>query len=667
MPPRTVANGAGGVDYVIGSRGFPAPLCSATDNADCLSTSNASAVFTDFDTNDVAVSFWAQIAVGGLGIERTGLMGDPAFVLVQPPPNPPTGNVGATSTATFTGYSCDDSQANDLDCTSNALVWQSNGPGTGGEPAGFDNLVMKISTNATGEITSGFVYWTEEYFINFGGPPAGYDNSWQGGTFSFTGSGGTPAGPVAVDDQYTVPRNSRGSSLNVMQNDQGFAGSVTVAITAAPQHGTAIVTGSPGDPALIRVNYTPDADYSGADTFQYSASDGVDSDVAAVAITVVAPQAVDDTAEVKNGTAVAIPVLANDSGFANPVTVAVLTPPSHGSATVLNSPGNASVIRISYTPAAGYSGPDSLVYQVTDGVNTASATVSISVLTFKARDDSYVVLSSSGSEYFYVVTNDIGFRNPVTLTITQFPTVGSAHVDNSPGQQDSVLIHYFPNSSGSAAEYTDTIRYQVSDGFNTDTATVTIRVVPYAALDDAAVTGVGQAVTVLVQANDLGFGSPATLGIFTNPQHGTVSVIPPPPYDYYGQGSITYRPNPGFLGTDTFEYAVDDGTRIDTALVTISVFVDDDADLVDDTMDNCLGAANTSQRDTDGDGYGNWCDGDLNNDGRTNFADLASFRLKFGTSDPNGDLDGSGVVNFADLARFKALFGAAPGPSAIGP
>jgi len=31
---------------------------------------------------------------------------------------------------------------------------------------------------------------------------------------------------------------------------------------------------------------------------------------------------------------------------------------------------------------------------------------------------------------------------------------------------------------------------------------------------------------------------------------------------------------------------------------------------------------NTSQLDTDGDGFGNLCDGDLNNDGNTNTLDL---------------------------------------------
>ncbi|MFQ5634800.1 MAG: hypothetical protein ACE5G3_05675 [Gammaproteobacteria bacterium] len=65
--------------------------------------------------------------------------------------------------------------------------------------------------------------------------------------------------------------------------------------------------------------------------------------------------------------------------------------------------------------------------------------------------------------------------------------------------------------------------------------------------------------------------------------------------------------------------------------------------------------------------YGNWCDGDFNNDDRTNFGDLAIFRTNFAGTDSVTDLDGSGVVNFGDLARFRALFGKPPGPSAIAP
>ena len=108
------------------------------------------------------------------------------------------------------------------------------------------------------------------------------------------------------------------------------------------------------------------------------------------------------------------------------------------------------------------------------------------------------------------------------------------------------------------------------------------------------------------------------------------------------------------------------------------LLTDSDADGAYDGQDNCIDAANgpllpdaggNSQRDTDGDGYGNICDGDLDNSGGiVNFADLAAFKAMFGTPNANGDLNGSGgIVNFADLARFKALFGKPPGPSGIKP
>lgn len=108
------------------------------------------------------------------------------------------------------------------------------------------------------------------------------------------------------------------------------------------------------------------------------------------------------------------------------------------------------------------------------------------------------------------------------------------------------------------------------------------------------------------------------------------------------------------------------------------LLTDSDADGAHDGQDNCIDAANGpllpdaggySQRDTDSDGYGNICDGDLDNSGGiVNFADLAAFKAMFGTTNANGDLNGSGgIVNFADLARFKALFGKPAGASGIKP
>jgi len=94
---------------------------------------------------------------------------------------------------------------------------------------------------------------------------------------------------------------------------------------------------------------------------------------------------------------------------------------------------------------------------------------------------------------------------------------------------------------------------------------------------------------------------------------------------------------------------------------------DTDGDGIPDDVDNCMLVPNPDQRDSDGDGYGNACDADLNNDGQVNFADLAIFRSRFGSGDPDADLNGDGVVNFADLARFHELFGRPPGPSGLVP
>jgi hypothetical protein len=92
---------------------------------------------------------------------------------------------------------------------------------------------------------------------------------------------------------------------------------------------------------------------------------------------------------------------------------------------------------------------------------------------------------------------------------------------------------------------------------------------------------------------------------------------------------------------------------------------DSDGDGVPDSRDNCIAVPNRDQLDSDGDGYGNACDADLNNDGIVNSVDLALFRAKFGSSGRGQtDLNGDGVTNAVDLAIFRRLFAGRPGPSA---
>ncbi len=105
------------------------------------------------------------------------------------------------------------------------------------------------------------------------------------------------------------------------------------------------------------------------------------------------------------------------------------------------------------------------------------------------------------------------------------------------------------------------------------------------------------------------------------------------------------------------------GIYIFLLLPAISFAADIDSDGIDDSQDNCIETPNPDQRDSNGDGFGNVCDADLDNNGTVSFADLNLFKSKFGTDDPDADFDGNGSVSFADLSIFKSLFGLPPGPA----
>lgn len=117
-------------------------------------------------------------------------------------------------------------------------------------------------------------------------------------------------------------------------------------------------------------------------------------------------------------------------------------------------------------------------------------------------------------------------------------------------------------------------------------------------------------------------------------------------------------------GTKAAGWAVNPNGRLQGWLVeNLPALADSDADSVFDAVDNCTLEPNTDQRDTNGDGFGNICDPDLNDDLVVNFLDLGQMKSGFFTADEDADLDGDGSVNFVDLGIMKARFFGAPGPS----
>ena len=99
---------------------------------------------------------------------------------------------------------------------------------------------------------------------------------------------------------------------------------------------------------------------------------------------------------------------------------------------------------------------------------------------------------------------------------------------------------------------------------------------------------------------------------------------------------------------------------------------DTDGDGVPDATDNCSLAGNPSQCDSDVDGFGNRCDGDLNNNTFSNAQDAVLFRAQLGQDErcphlQQADLNCNGFVNAQDNVLFRSLLGLPPGPSGLHP
>jgi uncharacterized protein (TIGR03790 family) len=114
--------------------------------------------------------------------------------------------------------------------------------------------------------------------------------------------------------------------------------------------------------------------------------------------------------------------------------------------------------------------------------------------------------------------------------------------------------------------------------------------------------------------------------------------------------------------------------------VPLTAPADSDGDGTPDASDNCIRVPNADQRDTDGDGFGNLCDGDVNNDGRVTSSwgvtfppsqrgDVEEILLTIAAEgyDADHDLDGDGVVDDLDASLATLMLYLPLGPSGLVP
>ena len=370
--------------------------------------------------------------------------------------------------------------------------------------------------------------------------------------------------PMAVHDTASTTEETAVSGA-VLGNDLDIEPGTTLTATldAGPANGTVTLA------ANGTFTYTPAVNFSGTDSFTYTASDGAAvSNVATVTITVTgvndAPVAANDTASTPEETAVSGTVLGNDTDVdtGTTLTATLGASPAHGAVT-LNADGS-----FTYTPNLNFSGTDSFTYTASDG--TAVSNVATATITVTAVNDAPVAANDAASTTEdaavsgAVLGNDLDVDAGTTLTATLAASPANGTVTLAPNG----TFTYTPavNFNG-----TDTFTYTASDGTavsNVATVTIAVTAVNDAplAVNDTASTTQGTAVsgTVLGNDTDVDTGTTLTATLGASPANGTVTLA--------SGGSFTYTPNASFSGTDSFTYTASDGTAAsNVATVTITV------------------------------------------------------------------------------------------------
>jgi len=166
--------------------------------------------------------------------------------------------------------------------------------------------------------------------------------------------------PEAADDQFALQVNSVDNVLDVLTNDTDIDGdALTLVAVGSPANGQVENSGN----VLL---YTPDAGFTGSDSFSYTVEDGFGGQAQANVSVVVSepnqlPVASDDSASTVAGQSVTIDVLANDSDEdGDTLTVTSFSQPGNGT---VSQDGNALI----YTPADGFTGTDTFSYLISDG------------------------------------------------------------------------------------------------------------------------------------------------------------------------------------------------------------------------------------------------------------------------------------------------------------
>jgi VCBS repeat-containing protein len=384
---------------------------------------------------------------------------------------------------------------------------------------------------------------------------------------------GVDDAPKAVADSAEGEENDSSVQVDLLANDTDVDGGPKVVESATDgSHGTVTVSAEGKG-----VDYAPDTDYCGADSFTYTLKGGSKATVS-IEIECIdeAPVAVNDTATVQeDDPGAAIDVLANDTDIdGGTQSIESVTQPGNG--TVVITGGGTG---LTYAPDADYCNeppgttPDSFEYTLNGGAKgTVSVTVTCADDAPTAVDDTKTVTEDASAASLDVLANDTDVDGGAKSieSVTQ-PANGTVTITGGgTGLTYAPDADYCNEPPGTTL---DTFTYTLNGD---STATVSVKVecvddAPTAVNDSDTLEEDAGATAIDVLANDTDSdGGPKAIESVTQPADGAVVITG-------GGTGLTYAPDADYCDeaeSDTFTYTLNGGSE---ATVSVEVECVDDA------------------------------------------------------------------------------------------
>jgi len=363
------------------------------------------------------------------------------------------------------------------------------------------------------------------------------------------GGGNTP--PVAADDAASTDEDTA-VTIDVLANDTDADGDA-LAVSAVTQGANGAVTSSGTD-----VTYVPNEHFNGEDSFTYTAEDGNGGQsTATVTVTVTSVNDPPVAVAVADVTSGRVPLTVNFDGSGS----------SDIDGTIVDYEWDLDG-ESDYGAQVTYTFTDPGVYTVTlyvfddeGAAGSDSLTITVTANTPPVAQDQAVTTDEDAAKTITLVATDAD-GDALTYSIVSEPGYGM--LTGTPPN-----MTYEPDGDYYGQ---DSFLFRANDGYgDSNIATVTITVAPVndapVARDGSAATTADMPVDVTLSAYDVDEDA-LTFVIASAPAHGAITGDD-------GDALVTYTPEAGFAGEDSFTFVASDGVA-DSGAATVTVTVTDE-------------------------------------------------------------------------------------------